>query len=96
MTLKPRDITRTLRILYPQVDLTTRAAGPGEFTVTMPAVSARGMGISRDNGYAADWISRNLGERVHIAAVEFPPRRSDRYGPRAVITLRPGPARRPR
>jgi hypothetical protein len=44
MTVKPCDITRTLRILYPRVDLTTRATGPGEFTVTMPAVSARPMG----------------------------------------------------
>jgi hypothetical protein len=93
MTVKPRAITRTLRILYPHVDLATRGTGPGEFTVTMPATSARAMGFGRDNGCAGEWISRNLGERVHIAAVDFPPRRSYRRGPRAVITLRLGPAR---
>ena len=88
MTVRPADITRALRKLFPHVDLSTSQAGPGEFTVTMPEVTALHMGLDRGREHDIGWLSRGLGAQVQVTAVEFPPRRRYSHGPRAKVTLR--------
>jgi len=59
-----KDITRVLRVLFPHVLLSTRAAGPGEFRVKLPAASANIMTHMVWNGF----MTERLGAVVTVTA----------------------------
>src|ERR1017187_5802062 len=87
--VKPADITRALRVLFPGVRLSTRGNGPGQFTIRIPQTSALHMGLApgQDNRPAASWIARQLGQPVEITGVTYS-RKTDRWGITAIVILR--------
>jgi hypothetical protein len=61
-----RQITASLRILYPHAPIATSVAGPGRFTVRMPEAPARYWGAARDPAYAAAWLAWHIGRPCRI------------------------------
>jgi hypothetical protein len=91
-----RRITAVMRNLAPRpVRLATRARPNGDFSVFMPSATAGHMGLPEDRGrtWLGDYLTRYLGEPVHVAGVKTGP--PDVRGRTVMVTVRPGVCRGP-
>ncbi len=63
-----RDIVAVLSVLYPHAEITAKADGDGEFTVTIPSSAARELGIGTRSSIAEWHLSRQLGVQTDITS----------------------------
>jgi hypothetical protein len=63
-----RDIIAVLSLLYPHAEVTAKADGDGEFTVTISSSAARELGIGTRSSIAEWYFFRQLGVRADITS----------------------------